>query len=394
MTTEGGKLHHYKNGKVVLYMRGKYWQARMKLPTGKWHRISTKQTDLNEAAEIACDRFDDVKFREKHNMSLLTKKFSHVAQATINDLQEQLDSGYGKETYKHYIGAIKRYLIPYFGNHNVDTIDYKKLMEFDKWRIKKIGHKPRQSTINNHNSALKKVFSVALANNWMSEYRVPDLKNTGTKSDRRASFSADEYRQLYVFMRKWHKTGRKEITRQIRTLLRDYVLILANTGMRHGTEATRLKWNNIEEFELKGEKYFRIYVDGKTGKRELIANTSVEDYFKRIQGRFDTLKDMSFAELFKVDEYVFRLENGNRPKDLHGAFEILLRDAKLLHDKHGRRRSLYSLRHNYATKKLIDGLNIHVLAKQMGTSVAMIEDHYSHLIPSLSADRIVNMKKI
>jgi integrase len=30
--------------------------------------------------------------------------------------------------------------------------------------------------------------------------------------------------------------------------LRDYVLILANTGMRHGTEAMNLKWRHIEWF--------------------------------------------------------------------------------------------------------------------------------------------------
>ncbi len=324
-------------------------------------------------------------------MALLTKKFVSVAKVTIDDLQTQLDSGYGKKTYKHYIGAIENYLIPFFGRFNIDTIDYKKLMKFDEWRIKQIGRVPKKSTINNHNSALKKVFSVALKNNWLSEYKIPELKNTGTKTERRASFTKDEYEELYKFMRKWCKTGIKEKTRQIRTLLRDYVLILANTGMRHGTEATRLKWNNIEQFELKGHIYFRFYVDGKTGKRELVPSTATEKYLKRIQDRFDDLKNLTWNELFKTNEYVFRLKNGGTPKDWHGAFEILLRDANLLYDKHGKKRTLYSLRHTYATFRLMKGVDIHVLAKQMGTSVAMIEKHYSHLIPSLSADKIVSM---
>ena len=43
-------------------------------------------------------------------------------------------------------------------------------------------------------------------------------------------------------------------------------------------------------------------------------------------------------------------------------------------------RSFYSLRHTYATFALTyDNVNIHTLAKQMGTSVVMIEKHYSHL---------------
>ena len=46
----------------------------------------------------------------------------------------------------------------------------------------------------------------------------------------------------------------------------------------------------------------------------------------------------------------------------------------------GKRRVLYSLRHTYATIALqIDKVEIHTLALQMGTSVGMIEQHYSHL---------------
>ncbi len=46
----------------------------------------------------------------------------------------------------------------------------------------------------------------------------------------------------------------------------------------------------------------------------------------------------------------------------------------------GKRRVLYSLRHTYATIALqIDKVEIHALALQMGTSVGMIEQHYSHL---------------
>jgi integrase len=41
----------------------------------------------------------------------------------------------------------------------------------------------------------------------------------------------------------------------MRHLLRDYILILANTGMRHGTEAENLRWKHISLFEDKGLKY-------------------------------------------------------------------------------------------------------------------------------------------
>ena len=44
----------------------------------------------------------------------------------------------------------------------------------------------------------------------------------------------------------------------MRELLRDYVLIMANTGMRHGTEAQNLKWQHITQFEDNGQRDLRL----------------------------------------------------------------------------------------------------------------------------------------
>ena len=161
--------------------------------------------------------------------------------------------------------------------------------------------------------------------------------------------------------------------------------------MRHGTETANLKWNDIEEFwgldeKKKKKKFLRFYVNGKTGKRELIARHAVRRYLKRIQDRFPDLKDLNDAALSKVDQYVFRTRDGEKVADWHGAFEILMKDSGLWKDRHGDKRTLYSLRHTYATFALVNRIDIHVLARQMGTSIGMIEKHYSHLIPSMSAE--------
>ncbi len=50
--------------------------------------------------------------------------------------------------------------------------------------------------------------------------------------------------------------------------------------------------------------------------------------------------------------------------------------AGLLLDARGQKRSVYSLRHTYATLRLENGANIYWLKQNMGTSVAMIERHY------------------
>ncbi len=389
------EIHHYRDGNVVLYKRERSnkYQARVKLPNGKWKRISTKKIDVRLAMEIACNQYDEIRFKIKHDIPINTKRFTAVADLAIKDMQNELDKGYGKKTYLHYIGALERYMIPYFGNTHIDTIDYKKLQEFDNWRIEKLGRQLKASTLNNHNSALNRVFQTALKRGWINEHQIPQLRNKGVKGQRRPHFEKEEYTKLYKFMRKWSETGRKQKTRDIRELLRDYVLILTNTGMRHGTETANLKWNDITEFKGNDKKkYLKIWVNGKTGKRELIARHAVRRYLKRIQDRFPNLKNFNAEELSKVDEYVFRTKDGSKVKDWHGAFEILMEESGLHLDRHGDKRTLYSLRHTYATFALTNRVDIHVLARQMGTSIGMIEKHYSHLIPSLAAEQLAGKR--
>jgi hypothetical protein len=49
---------------------------------------------------------------------------------------------------------------------------------------------------------------------------------------------------------------------------------------------------------------------------------------------------------------------------------------------------LACIRHTHATQQLISGTDIHTLAKQMGTSVLMLERHYSKLPATTAAARL------
>jgi integrase len=177
----------------------------------------------------------------------------------------------------------------------------------------------------------------------------------------------------------------------MRELLRDYVLILTNTGMRHGTEAQNLRWKHITTFEKDGRSYVAMYVKGKTRGRELIARHNCLIYLKRIHQRCRDIADMTFEELLasKSDTHVFRLPDGTITHSLNQTFRQFMKDSGLLKDPlTGHNRTLYSLRHTYATFQVIGGVDLHLLAKQMGTSIAMLEAHYSHLQPRLRAETL------
>ena len=113
---------------------------------------------------------------------------------------------------------------------------------------------------------------------------MPVLINKGRDSTRRPDFSADEYRTLIRTLPSWIDKGREGKSRDMRHLLRDFVLILANTGIRHGTEADNLRWKHITLFEEKGGVVLEMSVRGKTGRRDIICRSGTVNYLKRIQG--------------------------------------------------------------------------------------------------------------
>ena len=381
------------DGVAVLFRRNRSaaWQVRYKA-NGKWLRTTTQQMLLADARRAAEDIVLEARFKQRHGMPVVTKRFASVAATAIARMNAALAAGEGKTVYAHYIGALHNYLVPYFGNHGVASVDAGLLRKFAVWRTDQMKHEPRSSTVNTHNAALSRVFDVALELGYMNKAQLPVLQNKPRDSDRRPDFTLVEYRHLYRFMRSWVKQGKSGKSRNMRMLLRDYVLILANTGMRHGTESMGLKWKHVSEFMDVDRRYLAMWVDGKTGGRELIARHNCVTYLKRIHARADDLKHLTWDQLLTAgrDEFVFRLPDGTQSKSLHQTFEVLLTDAGLLVDRRTEQnRTLYSLRHTYATMSLIHArVDIHTLAKQMGTSILMIERHYSHLKPRQRAEQL------
>ncbi len=366
------------------------WYVRLTLDNGKRVVKSTKTDDLEEAKERAIELYHETKARIKNNLPAQTRKFKHVASYTIKRMQEALENGTGKQAYKDYISALRIWLIPYFGNTDVAKIDLAALKAFDAWRTKTNKKQFSQSGINNHNAALNNVLDEAEMQGWITKSMRPTLFNKGVKSESRGSFTDAEYKKIYTALRSWHKKTKDRKAIATREVLRNYVLFLANTGVRHGTEALRLRWRNIEWQENDGERYLVVNVDGKTRKRSAVARDTVEGYLDRQSKLNPALSYDSFALLVaaKSNEHVFttRLGSVANIASLNRAFNALLDDLGLKVGADGKSRTLYSLRHYYATRDLKRGISTHALSKQMGNSTAMLDKHYSKYSPLLNAE--------
>jgi|LauGreDrversion4_2_1035121.scaffolds.fasta_scaffold110697_2 integrase len=391
------KLIYLRDGDVVLYKRERsiVWQMRYKLYDKIWRRVSTKHRNLDYAIKVAGDIYDEARFRERLGLTHSTKKFNVIAKVCLQDLEMEINAGIKPLTNKDYVRAINKYLIPFFGNYLLENIDSDLMRKYELWRNELMGKVPLTSTLANHASAYRRVIDTAIQRGWLNEHiPIAQMSRRGQKGKARPAFTREEINYLLEFLKTYSEGGHSSIAKQMRQLGRDYFELLIGTGMRCGKESLHIKWKHIEWYidSNTAKRYLRIWVSGKTGARQLIAKHKVQEALERLVSREPLFNgktlDMVLTE--KHDVYLFKLIDGNRPKSFHTTFNWLMKASGLLKDATtGQNRTQYSLRHTYATLALTDGgMDVHTLAKQMGTSVGMIEKHYSKLTATMAADRL------
>jgi len=392
LATAAARCHTLRDGELVLYKRqhSRVWQCRYKLFANEWHRQTTKRTVLADAVRVASELYDEARFRERMGLAPARKSFSQIAALAVEEMRRDLSAGTGKKIYEDYIQVIERYLVPFFGDRQLQTLKHKDIAEFEVWRNEKMGKRPKSSTLMTYASAFTRVCRTATERGWLSESVVlPLMSRKGEKGAVRPAFSAEEVVALRAAMVGWPLSGRTAEDNDFRQLLCDYVEFLLLTGCRQGTEAMGVCWQHCEWYTADGVRYLRVWVDGKTGGRWLIAKHELAAVLKRLHIRQRDIASKSFdSVLGRHKGWLFRTADGRRPYSFNGLFHRLLRHAELLTNAAGETRTLYSLRHTYATAELLTGTDIHTLSKQMGTSVAMLERHYSKLTATLVAERL------
>jgi hypothetical protein len=57
----------FRDGEVVIFRRpsSPLWQCRFKRQDGTWERVSTKQASIERAVQVACELYDEVRFRQR-----------------------------------------------------------------------------------------------------------------------------------------------------------------------------------------------------------------------------------------------------------------------------------------------------------------------------------------
>jgi integrase len=374
-TIMGGKVHVYKRDNSSCWQCSSYLE-------GKNRRVSTKEESLSKAKDFAEDWYLELRGMQRAG-ELKSEKTFKIAAKRFEREYEILTEGERNPKYVQTTkDRLRVHLIPFFGNMGLSEITPGKVQEYRLYRREnsKTGKPPARSTMHQEIVALRQVLKTAIRQGWLQF--VPDLSapyKTSGKISHRAWFSPKEYKTLYTATRKRAQQSKGKRWQWSCEQLHDYVLFMANTGLRPD-ESARLEYRDVEivDDDAIDDTILEIEVRGKRGV----------GFCKSMPGAVTPFK---------------RLIERNQPKDrTEKIFPIthrellnnIMDETKLKIDRDGHRRTAYSLRHTYICMRLMEGADIYQVAKNCRTSVEMIEKYYAvHLRNSIDTAAVNKMRQ-
>jgi integrase len=369
----GGRLHVYKRE------NSRYWQCSTYL-AGKNRRMTTKEDSLAHAKEIAEDWYLELRGKARAGQLKSGPTFKHAADRFLLEY-EALTVGQRNPRYvQSQKDRLRLYLVPFFGRKVLSEITPGLVQEYRIARVtnSRRGKPPSRSTMHQEIVALRQVLKCATRYGWLEA--LPDISppyKTSPKIVHRGWFSPDEYRKLYEATRRRAQHPKKERFVWECEQLHDYVLFLANTGLRPD-EAKRLEYRDVRIItdEATRETILEIEVRGKRGIGYCKSMTGAVLPFKRLKKRNNP---QPTDKLFP-----------NNPRQLLNA---VLGEEGLKVDRDGNQRTAYSLRHTYVCFRLMEGADIYQIAKNCRTSVEMIEKYYATHIQNTLDAAAINVRK-
>ena len=375
---------------LIIFRRGdvvhRNFYCRIKLPLeDRYKTIALGTSDRESARDKAFDLDADIRFRIKHDVPVFNRPFRQVAEEYVALLERRVKIGeVSSHSLKNTANRCRRVLDDYVGSTQIHLIGQDRWANYPTWRRETGKGRLRElvsdATIGAEMGAFRAVMNFAISKRYVPASQRFEGKPK-LKTMRRDEFTSEEYRKLHSFGRKWIKDATSPQGVWYRQICYNFMLIMCNTGMRP-PEAKNLRWRDIMPAKDRdGREIIVMSVQGKGKSRKLVAPKSVGDYLDRVR---------ELSKATAPDDPVFTIINGKPAKYLYSdTVQDLLTESGLRMGPNGIARSTYCFRHTYATFRLSEGVDVYILAEQMGTSVKMIEQHYGHVNTIKHADRVL-----
>ncbi|MCP1774747.1 tyrosine-type recombinase/integrase [Bradyrhizobium japonicum] len=368
---------YLEDGRLTIFRRAGIYYARLRLSPGKYVTRSLKTTVEETAVQLGRRLLFQLEHRAEQGLPPKSKLFSSVIDDYIS--YRERDHAHGKTSagMLRQIRRVSKFWRDCAGHLAVEDIDDKVMRDFIPWRRdyyasfdklpKNAKRHPTDKTLQWDMMLGKAIVKWAAEQGWRGDKPSITVTFTPKKKRVRPAFEQWEYRLLWRTLCKRVGTARDVRTRKSRELLRSYVLVLANSGIRTG-EADNLRVRDVHPFtDDKGRKNFRFVVRGKTGERDAILRSVAA---KRLDKYLTKRREEDPSGL------LFVMPDGSKIITLIDQLNAALREAQILKSSFGEKYSVYSLRHFYAVNALRNGVGVFEVARNMGTSVEIIQEYY------------------
>jgi len=370
---------------AVVYRRGEYWQFRMWLnDERKYARKSLRTRSQATAIERGKEAYLEIYANLKAGKTYFSITTKEGVEKYIRHRQKDLDAGL---IVKGRLVTIKTHLQHWLNFIKKDA----KLKELQRTdcedyffeRTKNEKNRAKQATVQNEQSTINACMRYLFKNNetYIDGFDFKKLPRLDSNNEeiRRATFTTDEYRSMCRVMRTYcarRKNKLDEDEWKMRQLVRHYILVAANSGLRVG-EQKQLRWTDvgIERHEINGKNrtLAKINVRAATSKvrKSRIFSCRGGEYFLRIKKILGTVLEGGL--IFSLDGKTMLSQRA-----LLYHFNRII-DLCEFDNRESRDLVPYSLRHFMITQRIMSGLNFRRIAEMCGTSATQIETTYYHL---------------
>lgn len=374
MVEDPARIH---DGNILVFKRGGRYHARICTGPNSYVYRSLKTANRGLAIREARRLGYELEFRTEHGIPAASRRFHDVIEEYLAHRRREHQQGRTSSNALRQIERVGRFWLAFAGERLLTDIGNAELREFVSWRrdyytthpFKHHNAKryPQDKTIQWDVMLGKAIIKWAHERGYRGTMQLPTYSFTAKRKRVRPAFEVSEYRRLVRGLYRWVRDCAVPEFLHTRLLLRDYVLVLANSGMRVG-EANNLRIRDIHPFvDQLGRRNYRLVVRGKTGERDVIPRWQVKRYIDRlIAGKSDP----------QPDDWLFAMRDGHRIITLIDQFDKVAKMAGIERSSAGEKYSLYSLRHFYAVQSLRRGIGVYDIARNMGTSVEMIQQYY------------------
>jgi len=388
-------VHELYDGDATLFRTpnsGKVYQFQMWLhKEQKYVRKSTRARNLEQAVAVGKEYFLDIHTKIRINEPIFSKTFFEVSKEYL----EEILNGVGESRTHGRFVTIRsqiKHVLKFAGETSkVTDVKETKWKEYFQFR-KSISPNVVNTTLKNEMSTIKHFYRFLVTRRYLLptyQPQFPITKNNDFESRKRSAFSRDDWRLIYRFFttNKWKKHHNPKVVEQ-REFIKDFAIILINTGLRFG-ELRKLKWKNVVvERNIEKKKNddtvsvkIELAAEQTKNNKERIVIGSRGDVFTRLKrnSNYTNREDFVF-----VDN-----DTGNQIERTvyYKHWNYLIKETGLKEQRTDN--SFYCFRHTFCTWRLKAGLDVYMLSKIMGTSIQFIEKHYGHVNVEMDAKRIV-----